>query len=177
MQTVVFLRLHTWSANLRCCIWKYTGTGQDRLLLKQQLILTILITSPNTKFIYVWYTWPINIRETYQTNVSKYSWHLCNSKGLVGYKYYELQAVRYVSNNDSMDQTDLATISSAYHRLLEKNTGVIKIWISAQLSTNISRNIDQGNVGRSYLFIWPIFIQANADCHNLRCWQNPKLFN
>jgi hypothetical protein len=89
---------------------------------------------------------------------------IATSKGLVGIQSItelqdrELQSVITINGS-----TDLASISSAYHRFVQKSTGVIQVEFGGHsFRANISRNIDQGNSWQLPFYL-AHFIQANAN--------------
>ncbi|MFT4731301.1 MAG: hypothetical protein ACI89W_000308 [Gammaproteobacteria bacterium] len=92
---------------------------------------------------------------------------IATSKGLVGIQSItelqdrELQSVITINGS-----TDLASISSAYHRFVQKSTGVIQVEFGGHsFRANISRNIDQGNSWQLPFYL-AHFIQSNArDTH------------
>jgi hypothetical protein len=89
---------------------------------------------------------------------------IATSKGLVGIQSItelqdrELQSVITINGS-----TDLASISSAYHRFVQKSTGVIQAEFGGHsFRANISRNIDQGNSWQLPFYL-AHFIQANVN--------------
>ncbi|MFQ3207314.1 MAG: hypothetical protein ACI9IT_001469 [Glaciecola sp.] len=89
---------------------------------------------------------------------------IATSKGLVGIQSItelqdrELQSVITINGS-----TDLASISSAYHRFVQKSTGIIQVEFGGHsFRANISRNIDQGNSWQLPFYL-AHFIQANAN--------------
>jgi len=88
---------------------------------------------------------------------------IATSKGLVGIQSItELQDSALQSVITINGSTDLATISSAYHRFVQKSTGVIQSEFGGHsFRANISRNIDQGNSWQLPFYL-AHFIQANV---------------
>lgn len=88
---------------------------------------------------------------------------IATSKGLVAIQSItELQDIELQSVITINGSTDLATISSAYHRFVQKSTGVIQSEFGGHsFRANISRNIDQGSSWQLPFYL-AHFIQANV---------------
>jgi hypothetical protein len=88
---------------------------------------------------------------------------IATSKGLVAIQSItELQDVELQSVITINGSTDLATISSAYQRFVQKSTGVIQSEFGGHsFRANISRNIDQGSSWQLPFYL-AHFIQANV---------------
>lgn len=88
---------------------------------------------------------------------------IATSKGLVAIQSItELQDVELQSVITINGSTDLATISSSYHRFIQKSTGVIQSEFGGHsFRANISRNIDQGSSWQLPFYL-AHFIQANV---------------